>query len=248
MTFLDMTFYLFFVPGKNTYILQSFEFMRLLIVGTQENLIECKEKFGSTHDCIIAAHHGEAADLLDDSSVVFDFMIDENPEELERYADFRGVVFLNTVKITLAELMFSLDGNFGTKIFGFNGLPSLFQRSVLEVSVLASDDEKLLRQTCSDLKTDYVLVDDRVGLVTPRVICMIINEAYFTVQEKTATREDIDIAMKLGTNYPYGPFEWSKKIGLKNVFETLEAVYEDTKDERYKICPLLKKEYLKLDR
>jgi 3-hydroxybutyryl-CoA dehydrogenase len=218
--------------------------MRILIVGEEQNLKECKEKFGSTHDCVIATDHGEAADLVEGSGLVFDFIIDENPEELERYAGFKGVVFLNTVKITLAELMFSLNGNFEAKIFGFNGLPSLFQRSVMEVSVLAPEDEKLLKQTCSDLKTDYVLVDDRVGLVTPRVICMIINEAYFTVQEKTATREDIDIAMKLGTNYPYGPFEWSKKIGIKNVFETLEAVYEDTKDERYKICPLLKKEYL----
>jgi 3-hydroxybutyryl-CoA dehydrogenase len=190
MTFLDMTFYLFFVLGKNTYIPQSFEFMRLLIVGAEENLKECKEKFGSTHDCVIATDYAEAADLLADSSVVFDFIIDENPEELECYNDFKGVVFLNTVKITLAELMFSHDGNFEAKFFGFNGLPSLFQRSVLEVSVLASEHEKLLIQTCTDLKTDYVLVDDRVGLVTPRVICMIINEAYFTKKprpEKTLT-------------------------------------------------------------
>jgi 3-hydroxybutyryl-CoA dehydrogenase len=242
-----MTFYLFFVPGKNTYIPQSYEFMRLLIVGSEGNLRECKEKFGSGNEYIIAIDHAEAADQLENADVIFDFFIDEVPEEFEIYTDFIGVVFLNTVKITIAELMFSLDENPKCKAFGFNGLPSLFQRSVLEVSVSNPDDEKLLKQTCGDLKTDYVLVDDRVGLVTPRVICMIINEAYFTVQEKTATREDIDIAMKLGTNYPCGPFEWTKKIGIKNVFETLEAVYEDTKDERYKICPLLKKEYLKLD-
>jgi 3-hydroxybutyryl-CoA dehydrogenase len=222
--------------------------MRLLIVGTEGNLKECEAKFGSGNEYAISCDHEEAADQLQSADVIFDFLMDEAPEEFEIYADFKGVVFLNTVKITLAELMFSLNGNLEAKIFGFNGLPSLFQRSVLEASILVPEDEKSLKQTCSDLKTDFVLVDDRVGLVTPRVICMIINEAYFTVQEKTATREDIDIAMKLGTNYPYGPFEWSKKIGIKNVFETLEAVYEDTKDERYKICPLLKKEYLKLNR
>jgi 3-hydroxybutyryl-CoA dehydrogenase len=64
------------------------------------------------------------------------------------------------------------------------------------------------------------------------------------VQEGTATRDDIDMAMKSGTNYPYGPFEWSRRIGIRHVYELLEAVYEDTKDERYKICALLKKEYL----
>lgn len=89
-----------------------------------------------------------------------------------------------------------------------------------------------------------MIVDDRVGMVTPRVISMIINEAYYVVQEGTASREDIDLAMKSGTNYPYGPFEWIRRIGIKHIYEVLEAVYEDTKDERYKICPLLKKEYL----
>jgi len=73
---------------------------------------------------------------------------------------------------------------------------------------------------------------------------MIINEAYYAVLEGTATREDVDLAMKLGLNYPFGPFEWSNRIGVKHVYELLEAVYEDTRDERYKICPLLKKEYL----
>ena len=101
-----------------------------------------------------------------------------------------------------------------------------------------------LNSIMKDLGSDFLVVDDRVGLVTPRVICMIINEAYYTVQEGTASREDIDIAMKLGTNYPFGPFEWCQRIGVRHVYELLEAVYDDTKDERYKICPLLKKEYL----
>jgi 3-hydroxybutyryl-CoA dehydrogenase len=79
-------------------------------------------------------------------------------------------------------------------------------------------------------------------MVTPRIIAMIINEAYFTLQERTATRSDIDVSMKLGTNYPFGPFEWATKIGLKNVYNLLNALYNDTKDERYKISPLLKKE------
>jgi 3-hydroxybutyryl-CoA dehydrogenase len=75
---------------------------------------------------------------------------------------------------------------------------------------------------------------------------MIINEAYYTVQEGTANRADIDQAMKLGTNYPLGPFEWCHKIGIADVYETLEAIYNDTHDERYKICSLLKHDYLTL--
>ena len=107
-------------------------------------------------------------------------------------------------------------------------------------------DKEKLSLMCGKLETDFEIVEDRVGMVTPRVICMIINEAFYTLQEGTAEKEDIDLGMKLGTNYPNGPFEWAEKIGIKNVYELLESVYEDTKEERYKICPRLKKEYLAL--
>jgi 3-hydroxybutyryl-CoA dehydrogenase len=50
--------------------------------------------------------------------------------------------------------------------------------------------------------------------------------------------------MKLGTAYPHGPFEWAEMIGIKHVFEVLNALYLDTHDDRYKICSLLKTEYL----
>jgi 3-hydroxybutyryl-CoA dehydrogenase len=71
---------------------------------------------------------------------------------------------------------------------------------------------------------------------------MIINEAYYTSEEGTALREDIDLAMKLGTNYPYGPFEWAKRIGTNQVIKLLDRVYNKTNDERYKICTLLRAE------
>jgi 3-hydroxybutyryl-CoA dehydrogenase len=73
---------------------------------------------------------------------------------------------------------------------------------------------------------------------------MIINEAYYTVQERTALPEDIDQAMKLGTNYPKGPFEWCREIGINNVYHLLDSMYLDTREERYKICSLLKQEWI----
>jgi 3-hydroxybutyryl-CoA dehydrogenase len=101
-------------------------------------------------------------------------------------------------------------------------------------------------ETCmTQLGLAFLPVEDRVGLIKPRVIFMIINEACYTLQEGTASIEDIDLSMKLGTNYPFGPFEWCDKIGIGYVFETLFSLYDDTKDERYKICPLLKTKYLR---
>ena len=67
------------------------------------------------------------------------------------------------------------------------------------------------------------------GMICPRIVAMIINEAYFTFGDNISGKEEIDIAMKLGTHYPFGPFEWSRKIGLKNIYELLTALTKTDK-------------------
>ena len=218
--------------------------MKILVVGEPHHLDEWKQKIGDSHSYDLSEDHTDIKRLLKKFDVVFDFIVDEDPEAFENYATEKCTVFVNSAKISLGEFSHLCGNEIRCTMFGFNGLPTLFDRSVLEVAVLKKEDEAKLKAKVDELNTNYLLVDDRVGLVTPRVVCMIINEAYYTVQEGPATREDIDIAMKLGTNYPFGPFEWCQRIGIRHVYELLEAVYDDTKDERYKICPLLKKEYL----
>ncbi len=220
--------------------------MNILLIGETHHLEEFQAKFGKDHEYTLVHEHREAETFLRGRDLVFDFIIDEEPEQFEIYVNHTTTVFINTAKISLHELAHMAGHSFQSKILGFNGLPTLLNRDVLEVSLLMPHDEEDVKTICEKLNTAYLVVDDRVGLVTPRIVCMIINEAYYTVQDGTATRDDIDMAMKLGTNYPYGPFEWCQRIGVKHVFEVLEAVYDDTKDERYKICPLLKKEYLRL--
>jgi 3-hydroxybutyryl-CoA dehydrogenase len=81
---------------------------------------------------------------------------------------------------------------------------------------------------------------DEPGFVTARVIAMIINEAYFALEQKISTKEEIDTAMKLGTSYPYGPFEWTNKIGVQNVYMLLTELSKV--NPRYKPATLLEKE------
>lgn len=217
--------------------------MNILVIGDPQNLEECTSKFGDSHTYTLVSEHRDAAKFLDSDTLVFDFSIEDEPHQMEIYLQKSVIAFLNTTKVSLAELTHP-NHQYAATLFGFNGMPSFLNRSLLEVSLRKSEDKKSLEIICQKLPTAYSIVEDRVGLVTPRIICMIINEAYFTVQEGTASREDIDLAMKLGTNYPFGPFEWCKRIGIRHVYELLQAVYEDTQDERYKICPLLKREYL----
>ncbi len=213
--------------------------MKILIIGSLENLAEAKLKFGDIHVYLHVESHSTAK--IENCNVVFDFVADEYQDLIDLYSAWSpAVIFLNTTMVSLRKLI-SGKADFHHLFFGFCGLPTFLNREQLEVSVHSEKDLELLKQTCKALNTGYQVVADRVGLVTPRVLCMIINEAYGTLEDGTATREDIDMAMKLGTNYPYGPFEWCERIGVGNVIRVLETVYHETNEERYRVCDLLKR-------
>lgn len=217
--------------------------MKILVRGRDPQIEEFLLKFGKVDGLELDNQNSYEKDLSN-FDLVFDFFLDESPENLDQYSSEDLILFCNSVKTSLAEFSFYLDHDFNFKMIGFNGMQSFLDRELMELTLLLEDDRKIIEQVCSQLNTEYVIVEDRVGMVTPRVICMIINEAYYTVQEGTADKKSIDLAMKLGTNYPHGPFEWAEIIGIRNVYELLEAVYEDTKDERYKICPQMKRDYI----
>lgn len=82
--------------------------------------------------------------------------------------------------------------------------------------------------------------DLKLGFHYPRVISMIINEAYFALGDNLATTDSIDLAMKFGVNYPLGPIEWGNKIGLKHIINLLTEYSEITEDPRYRVSTELK--------
>ncbi|HVF80669.1 MAG TPA: 3-hydroxyacyl-CoA dehydrogenase family protein [Flavisolibacter sp.] len=65
---------------------------------------------------------------------------------------------------------------------------------------------------------------DEPGFITARVISMIVNEAFIALGEGVSTKEELNTAMKLGTAYPFGPFEWVEKIGLQNIVTLLQKL------------------------
>lgn len=218
--------------------------MNILVIGSDRDFKSVQSKLGEGHAYVFVEDASLALKYFDEQDVVIDFLIEDYPDNIDAYKDIEElIVFLNVPKISLTELHY-YSPEIACTLIGFNGLPGFFENEKWEVSLKNEKNRSVCEKIFSDLKQDFYIVQDRVGMVSPRVICMIINEAFYTVQEGTATRKDIDLGMKLGTNYPYGPFEWLEKIGIHHVYELLESLYEDTHEERYKICPLLKKEYL----
>jgi 3-hydroxybutyryl-CoA dehydrogenase len=212
--------------------------MEILVIGSEQNFNECQQKFGSTHNYQLCFDQAQVMKIMKQDSIIFDF----EPNDISVYNQ-DCIVFLSSIKTTLTQLVSRINSK--ASFFGFCGLPSFLNREILEATVLNKESHAFLEKICEQLNTKYKIVEDRVGMVTPRIICMIINEAYFAIEENVASRADIDMAMKLGTNYPFGPFEWCEKIGIRNVFELLNAVYNDTKDERYRICSLLREEAIR---
>lgn len=221
--------------------------MKILARGEKIRTEELKQKLSAVNiDWLVKDDTDFTSTNLHDFDIIFDLNFDDHEGLIKHYAPLKGKpVFVSSVKQQLATCAFGYDRSIHCNLFGINALPTFINRPLAEVSVLHKKDESILANIMSQLQWEYKVVEDRVGMVTPRIVLMIINEACYTVQEGTATMKDIDTSMKLGTNYPYGPFEWADKIGIKQVYEVLNAMYEDTKDERYKICSLLKTNYLK---
>lgn len=182
---------------------------------------------------------------IEKSDIIFDLDYDSEPYLLEKWQTLENIIVVGANKMQLAETSFLINNSSLANWIGMNTLNGFINKPLWEMSIFDNNKKDSLSLLKEKLNIDFKLVADRVGLLTPRVILMIINEACYTVQEGTADMLAIDQAMKLGTNYPKGPFEWADEIGIVDVYETLEAIYEDTKDERYKICPLLKTHYLK---
>ena len=142
-------------------------------------------------------------------------------------------VFLNSVINTLSE-----EG-YPENVGRINAWPGFLERPLWEV---AARDANMNEKIFEALDRKIILVKDEPGLVSARVISMIINEAFFAFGEKISSIEEIDMAMKLGTNYPNGPFEWAEKTGIEHIYLLLQKLAK--KEVRYQPAPALKKLYL----
>jgi 3-hydroxybutyryl-CoA dehydrogenase len=145
-----------------------------------------------------------------------DLLFENNPERIQLLKSLGASVIINSVTDTLEET----DAGF----IRINGWPGFLHTSLVEASGNNEGSKTLTEHIFQQLGKTICWVPDQVGFVTPRVVSAIINEGYFALQEEVSTKEEINTAMKLGTNYPYGPFEWAAITGLPAIYQLLQKL------------------------
>jgi 3-hydroxybutyryl-CoA dehydrogenase len=84
-------------------------------------------------------------------------------------------------------------------------------------------------------------VGDAPGLVLGRIVCQLVNEACFAVGEGVGSEDDVDTGLTLGMGHPRGPFAWCEAIGIQHVCATIDALWRERREERYRLAPLLQR-------
>jgi 3-hydroxybutyryl-CoA dehydrogenase len=170
--------------------------------------------------------------LTKDADAYFDFEFEMNNDRIRQLHSFLSKpVFVNSVINTLNEI--------NEPFIRINAWQTFLKRNICEISA-SENEKKIATEILNKLEWSYRFTPDEPGMISARIIAMIINEAYYTFEDNVSTKSEIDIAMKLGTNYPYGPFEWAEKIGLKNIYNLLSRLSKT--ERRYTISKILEKE------
>lgn len=206
--------------------------MKVVILATNEQKKEIGIKDTHHNVSLIFIDSISEIELIQDVDLIFLLTGSLTADALDKHVDKHVVI--HSVVDTLADK--KLPSNYSR----INAWPGFLKRPVWEI---ASNEEKTVDLLLKKIGWDAVFVEDAAGLVAARVISMIINEAYFALEEKVSTIKEIDLAMLLGTNYPAGPFEWKNIIGIQNIYALLQKLSET--DKRYLIAPMLEEEYRK---
>jgi len=162
------------------------------------------------------------ATSLTDQTLCFDLCFEDEPNHLTSLENFQqqgGIVVVAATIKTCNELP---EG-----FIRINAWTGFLDKPCVELAGGTSSAQEQVNLFLKEIGRTAEWVKDQVGFITPRVIASIINEAYLALQEGVSTKDQIDLAMQLGTNYPLGPFAWAEKIGKKKILALLTELSKD---------------------
>lgn len=192
--------------------------------------------------CQTTLEGAEEADLLIEAA-------SENPDlkfklfaDLDAVAKEGAILASNTSSISITRIAAATRRP--EQVIGMHFMnPVPLMKLVEVIRGLATSDETtaLTVEVCRRMGKEPVEAKDSPGFISNRILCPMINEAIFALQEGIGTPEAIDQVMKLGMNHPMGPLALADLVGLDVVLSVMEVLQRDLGEDKYRPAYLLRK-------
>ncbi len=146
----------------------------------------------------------------------------------------------NTSSISITRLAAMTDRP--EKFIGmhfFNPVPMMKLVELIRGIATSEETTSTVHDVATKLGKTVATAEDSPGFIVNRILCPMLNEAIFTLQEGTGTIASIDAGMKLGANHPMGPFELADFVGLDTLLSVMRVLHEGLGEDKYRPNPLL---------
>jgi len=162
--------------------------------------------------------------------------------ELDRICPPATVFASNTSGLSISEMASATSRP--ERVIGmhfFNPAPVMKLVEVTKGTVTAEEIYQQIMDLTRKLGKEPITVNEAPLFVVNRILIPMINEAAFVLMEGVASAEDIDKGMTLGANHPMGPLALADLIGIDVLLAVQDTLYRETKDSKYRACPLIRK-------
>ena len=222
------------------------------MAGIKKNLGRAVEKGRMTQDAMdtILGRITPTVDLNEAAAgadVVVEVIVEVMEIKKQVYAELGKIVpahclfFTNTSGLSITELASVTDRP--EKFIGthfFNPVPVMKLLEIIKGHETSDETLEIARAWGKSIGKEVIIVDEAPAFAVNRILCPMINEAFYVLGEGVASAKDIDTGMALGCNHPIGPLALADLIGLDTLLHVIEGLHEELGD-KYMPAPYLKK-------
>lgn len=196
---------------------------------------------GRIHPTLDIKEAAEGADIV--VEVVIEVMDVKKQvySELEQIVPDHCLFFTNTSGLSITEM--AAITNRPDKFIGthfFNPVPVMRLLEVIKGYETSDETLQIALDWGKKIGKECIIVNEAPAFAVNRVLCTMINEAFFTLEEGVASAKDIDTGMVLGCNHPIGPLALADLVGLDTLLRVIEGLHRELGD-KYRPSPLLRK-------